>query len=125
MPFDDIKAWFLRDEILVQEVVPGLIPRASSTILNELATLLAGDSSLRSGLGLTAISADVAREMDASVVIWPDQSAANALTVARTRSPSLYDVVGTQLHEGSENYRSARTGAIGGTGRLSCTRATC
>eukprot|EP00038_Savillea_parva_P031532 m.87622 g.87622 ORF g.87622 m.87622 type:complete len:517 (-) comp9712_c0_seq1:112-1662(-) len=104
MPFDAIRTWFLQDEILAQEVVSGLIPLASPQDLDGLTRLLAADATLRSGLSDTTITPDTARKIDDHVVIWPNQTPVNALIVARTRPLSLYDVVGTQLHEGSENY---------------------
>lgn len=104
MPFDGIKTWFLRDEVIAQEVVPGMLTRVGREVLDEVATLMARDRSMRSGLSTTAITAETARTLDSEVVIWPGQSALNALIVARTRPKSLYNVVGTQLREGSQEY---------------------
>jgi hypothetical protein len=115
MPFNGIKEWFSQDDIIVQEVLAGMLPRVKPDVRNSIFTLLARNPSLRSGFSDQAISAEAARKLNKHVVIWPGQSAINAMIVASTKSTSLYDSVCTQLDEGSQEYLAvlARLAGLG------------
>lgn len=103
MPNSSLKDWFERPEVILVEVLPGLLPNTNHEILDGVAACLAREEMLRSELGY-CISAESARVIDSRVVIWPNQPPVNALFVARQAPENFYNVLASQFQEGTTEY---------------------